>query len=94
MLVLIPPQLQVLISSFTPFVPDLDQNKIDAHEELIPSVKSTAFENVSASAQNTCMSAFAGIQLNISFAFDNLRTVFLFRLQMKHWEFWPFNSIH
>lgn len=43
MLVRIPPKLKFLISSFTPFVPDLDQNKTDAHEELIPSVKRTEF---------------------------------------------------
>lgn len=43
MLVLFPPQLKVLISSFTPFGPDLDQNKTDAHEELIPGVNCAEF---------------------------------------------------
>lgn len=43
MLVLFPPQLKVLISFFTPFGPDLDQNKTDAHEELIPGVNCAEF---------------------------------------------------
>lgn len=88
MLVLIPPPLKFLISSFTPFVPDLDQNKTDAHEELILSVKRTEFQ-CSRSTQNISMLAFARRQLSISFISDALITAFLFRLQIEGWEFGP-----